>query len=111
MRAWADVMGAGGDKFDPKYDAAADAAMYAFEDAIGDVLTVQPTTIAGVAALLEHVGQEEFLGMSSRGANDEYETVLTTWIAIGDGDERKQIAQEFPLRLAATLKRLIEVRS
>jgi hypothetical protein len=49
------------------WNAESGAAMEAFEASIGNVLTVQPTTIAGVAALLEHVGQEEFPRNVQRG--------------------------------------------
>jgi hypothetical protein len=70
------------------------------------VLTTQPTTLAGVAALLAHVGRDEFLGMSSGGENDTFETLLSSWSnAIVGG---KAIAQEFPLRLAAALRNIIE---
>jgi hypothetical protein len=84
MRDWADALDAEDEaESDAESEAATDAiyaASEAFEASIGDVLTVQPTTIAGVAALLKHVGQEEFLGMSSGGdERHHYETVLTTW--------------------------------
>jgi hypothetical protein len=69
--------------------------------AIRIVLTAQPTTIEGVAALLHHVGQHECLGMDSEYEEDR-ETVLTTWNNLED--ERKRIAQDFPLRLAATVR-------
>jgi hypothetical protein len=109
MRDWADAMDAEheaeSDEEDKAATAAIDAASDAFESSIGVVLTAQPTTIAGVAALLEHVGQEEFLGMSSGGdERDHYETVLTTWVNTGREDPRKRIAQDFPIRLAATVR-------
>jgi hypothetical protein len=107
MRDWADAMDAEheaeSDEEDKAATAAIDAASDAFESSIGVVLTAQPTTIAGVAALLEHVGQEEFFGMSSGGDDLDYETVLTTCHNM-DGDPRKRMAQDFPLRLAATVR-------
>jgi hypothetical protein len=107
MRAWADAMDAEdeaeSDEEDKAAAAAIDAASDAFEASIGVVLTVQPMTIAGVAALLDHVGQEEFFGMSSGGDESDYETVLTTCHNM-DGDPRKRLAQDFPLRLAATVR-------
>jgi hypothetical protein len=111
MRAWADAMEADDmAETDEAFEAATDAmdaTSEAFEASIGPVLTVQPTTIAGVAALLEHVGQEEFLGMSRGGDRDHYETVLTTWLNTDSDDPKKRIAQDFPLRLGETLRGLI----
>jgi hypothetical protein len=113
MRAWADASEAEDmaetDEEAKAANEAICAASDAFEISIGLVLSVQPTTVAGVAALLEHVGQEEFFGMSSGGEPDDYETTLTTWLNRGDDDNsRKRIAQDFPLRLAATLRSLID---
>jgi hypothetical protein len=56
--------------------------------------------------------RKNFLGMSSGGDADAYETVLTTWLNRGiDGDPRKRTAQEFPLRLAATMRTILEAQS
>jgi hypothetical protein len=109
MRDCADAMDAEDEAESDAEDEAATAAIYAaskaFDASIGHVLTVQPTTIAGVAALLKHVGQEEFLGMSSGGVErHHYETVLTTWHNLDRGDPRTRIAKDFPLRLAATVR-------
>lgn len=94
FRAWMDALQA--------EDRAAESAGIRGEDAaIRIVLTAQPTTIEGVAALLHHVGQHECLGMDSEYEEDR-ETVLTTWNNLED--ERKRIAQDFPLRLAATVR-------
>jgi hypothetical protein len=71
-------------------------------DMIRVVLTTQPTTIAGIAALLNHVGQDEFLGMQSLNG-DIPRTILTEWND-QEEDGRRQIAQAFPLRLAATVR-------
>jgi hypothetical protein len=75
------------------------------QDMVRAVLTVQPTTIAGVAALLEHVGQDEDLDMCDRNG-DARQTILGQW---GDQKpEKRQIALDFPLRLAAALRSIIE---
>jgi hypothetical protein len=55
--------------------AAERAASWGVEAAIRAVLTTQPTTIEGVAALLHHVGQHECLGMDRE--YEDRETVLT----------------------------------
>jgi hypothetical protein len=111
MRAWADAMEAQEvAESDAEFEDATDAigaASEVFEASIGLVLTTQPTTIAGVATLLHHVGQHEFLGMDQE-YEDVRQTVLTTWLNVGLGDERKRIAQEFPLRIAATLRSLLD---
>jgi hypothetical protein len=108
MKARADAMDAEDmADSDAEYEAALEAmntASAAFEASIGKALTVQPMTIAGVAALLDHVGQEEFMGMSSGGSDEDYETILTTWLNRDDNDPRKRTAQDFPLRLAATVR-------
>jgi hypothetical protein len=70
------------------------------------VLTTMPTTLAGVAALLEHVGQHEYLEMDSGGDNEIFETLLSSWGNQRDG--RKTIAQDFSLHLAAALRNIIE---
>jgi hypothetical protein len=70
------------------------------------VLTTQPTTIAGAVALLEHVGQGQFLDGTEEAENDDgFETVLSTW-SHGNG-ELTTISKGFPGRLAATMRRLM----
>jgi hypothetical protein len=64
---------------DPGYDAAratSDADWDRAEDALYDVLTVQPTTLAGVAALLAHVGQDQWLGFED-GDDPDGDSVLS----------------------------------
>jgi hypothetical protein len=85
---------------------AADDACHRERAHLLKVLTVQPTTLAGVVALLEHVGQDEFLGTSSGGDETLGKTVLTGLNTDHD-DPRKRIVQDFPLRLAATMRALI----
>jgi hypothetical protein len=93
---------------DPRYDAAkaiaieAASAMY---DAHWDVLTVQPTTLRGVAALLAHVGQDEWL-KNQPDYPDQKETFLSTFIHDDDSDF-KRASQDLPLRLAETVRSLI----
>jgi hypothetical protein len=84
--------------------AAETATSWGLEAAIRAVLTTQPTTIEGAAALLHHVGQHECLGMDRE--YEDRETVLTAWNDIED--ERKRIAQDFPLRLASTVRAMAE---
>jgi hypothetical protein len=74
------------------------AAVYA-------VLTGQPTTVAGVIALLEHVGQNQFLGEAPEGKDAFDETVLSIWMR-ADGSRFKKAAQALPRRLAATMRTL-----
>jgi hypothetical protein len=68
------------------------------------VLTVQPTTLAGIAALLDHVGQGEHFDMANGG--DDPETILTAATQYTSKEKRK-IAHEFPLRLAATMRSIL----
>jgi hypothetical protein len=68
------------------------------------VLTVQPTTLAGVVALLDHVGQEEFL--NSEEGDESEETVLSSWCD-NDGDPLQEAAKSFPSRLAATMRSIL----
>jgi hypothetical protein len=71
------------------------------------VLTAQPTTLAGAVALLEHVGQGQFLEHTEEAEGDEgFETVLSTW-AHGDDDNKFTIASKgFVRRLGATMRSL-----
>jgi hypothetical protein len=70
----------------------------------GEVLTVllacQPTTLAGVAALLEHLNQPEFLIEYEK--NQTGETVLSGAFGCNDGNPL-----QFPGSLAATVRSLI----
>jgi hypothetical protein len=74
------------------------------------VLIVQPTTLAGVAALLEHVGQGQFLDATEEPEDsDSFETVLTTWVHGTDRNNDLTIASKgFLRRLGATMRSLIE---
>ncbi len=67
------------------------------------VLTTQPTTIVGAVALLEHVGQDQFLGEAEDGGGPE--TLLTVWTE-GEECEFTKATREFPGRLAATMRSL-----
>jgi hypothetical protein len=67
------------------------------------VLTTDPTTLAGAMALLEHVGGDNFLGE----APEEYGTSLLAAQAPGEGLLAKA-ADQFPGRLAAVLRNIIE---
>jgi hypothetical protein len=91
---------------DARYDAAHAAtneALYRTEDALWDVLTAQPTTLAGIVALLAHVGLPEFL---TEAPEFENETVLST--CTNADEEMKQAAQDFPALLAETMRDIME---
>jgi hypothetical protein len=79
---------------------APDAAKDRENDAHWAVLTMQPTTLAGVAALLDHVGHGQFLGTIE---DDDGETVLSINIHQDEECPFKRAAQEFPARLAETM--------
>jgi hypothetical protein len=72
------------------------AALYA-------VLTTNPTTLAGAVALLEHVGQDSFLGE----APEDYGMSLLAAQAPGEGP-LAEAADHFPGRLAVALRNIIE---
>jgi hypothetical protein len=85
----------------PEYWAAradTDAASDRMKDMDLLVLTTQPTSIAGVAALLAHVGLPELLDEGGS------ETLLSTFVHEDEDDETKQAALAFPLRLASTVR-------
>jgi hypothetical protein len=65
------------------------------------IAAVQPTTLAGVAALLHHVGRGQWLGFDTTGILDE--TVLSVLTHGGRECPFGRAAQEFPVRLAETL--------
>jgi hypothetical protein len=65
------------------------------------VLTTQPTTMAGVIALLEHVGQDRYLGEAE---DHDRETVLSA--SHVQGSSLVAASREFPLRLATTVRGL-----
>jgi hypothetical protein len=73
------------------------------------VLTSQPTTLAGVVALLAQVGQGQFLEATEEAEDSRgFETVLTTW-GHGNGDNKFTIASKgFQRRIAATTRGIIE---
>ena len=99
----------GGPNKDPRYDAAKDVSDKSLDrmyDAMWDVLTEQPTTLGGVAALLAHVGRDEWLE-NEPGYEDQRETLLSTFIHEDCSHEFKQAAQDFPMRLAETVRSLI----
>jgi hypothetical protein len=79
-------------------DAVVAAADRRFGAALVAVLTVQPTTMAGVAALLEHLGTQEFLGLAK-----SEETILSDAFQYGPANAA---ALQFPRMLAATVRRL-----
>jgi hypothetical protein len=78
-------------------------------DALWEVLTAQPTTLPGVAALLHHVGQLEFMGFDKDDPHwtDDGDTVLSVLSHNGDECDFAHAAREFPTRLAATVRSLI----
>jgi hypothetical protein len=64
------------------------------------ILTTQPTSLLGVAALLQHVGLPEYL-------EEGDETLLSTYIHENANDKRKQAALTFPTRCAETIRNLV----
>jgi hypothetical protein len=82
------------------------AAMDRKADLLEAVLRAQPTTMAGVIALLEHLGQDEFLGVDWGGDEHDRETLLSTFNNCNRIEPRR-LAQDFPLRLAGALQQII----
>jgi hypothetical protein len=80
-------------------------------DRSGDLLEAlpcaEPATMLGAIALLEHLVQDEFLGVDWGGEEDDRETLLSTF---NDSAciERRRLAQDFPGRLAAALRNISE---
>jgi hypothetical protein len=73
-----------------------------------EVLTVYPTTLAGVIALLNHAGQEEFLGWYNFDEDGHFDTLLTSFSKPRAGEERNRIARDFPMHLAYAIRAIIE---
>jgi hypothetical protein len=91
---------------DPNYDSADKETRDASsrdQSALWDVLTVRPTTLAGIVALLAHVGLPEFLREEP---GFENETILSSWT--NSTGKLKDAAQDFPARLAETMRGIIE---
>jgi hypothetical protein len=91
-------------------DALTRAAMERWSDALLAVVTAQPTTVEGVAALLEHVGRSEYLGEEEkRSGLVETETVLSSLINGADPEHEYAFAvKTFESRLGETLRNIIE---
>jgi hypothetical protein len=88
-------------------DRISNALMDACDEPMKTVFTTQPTTLEGVAALLEHAGRNEFLHESDLdGALHRRDTFLSSYNECCLG-ESKRFGQDFPLRLAGTVRRLI----
>jgi hypothetical protein len=101
------AMRPGGPNKDPGFDAASAATNDASDreqEALYDVLTTQPTTLAGVVALLAHVGLPEWV---TEDDDLEVETFLSMCANALD-DELKQAARDFPAHLAETMRGIIE---
>jgi hypothetical protein len=91
---------------DPNYEAAdADVVecLTQVDLALWEVLTVQPTTLPGVIALLHHAGQSEMLREHGRRGR---ETVIST--CMNSTGSLKRAAQDFPIRIAKTMGGLIK---
>ena len=67
------------------------------------MLTTQPTTMEGAIFLLEHLGQHEFLEIDK----GDHHTFLTTFADCGG--EPPKLVGDFPLRLAAALRKIAGV--
>jgi hypothetical protein len=83
------------------------AAMDRSGDLLEALLCAEPATMLGAIALLEHLVQDEFLGVDWGGEEDDRETLLSTF---NDSSciERRRLAQDFPGRFAAALRNIIE---
>jgi hypothetical protein len=88
---------------DPNYDAAQTQFQEAYKverEALVALLTCQPTTLAGVTAVLEHVGRLDWV------FGDDSEHIVLT-----DAHEREiEEAEAFPKHLAAALRDIVERR-
>jgi hypothetical protein len=97
---------------DPEHEAAWEAtcaAMDRSDDLLEALLRAQPATIAGAIALLEHLGQDEFLGVDWGGDESDRHTLLS-WFSDSahDCSKRRRLGRDFPLRIAVRLRNLIE---
>jgi hypothetical protein len=89
----------------PEWNAAwteTQAAVKREHAALYEVLTTAPTTLAGAVAVLDHVGQDNFLGEA--GDEDYGESLLSC--QVHGGGLLAEAAERFPARLAATMRRL-----
>jgi hypothetical protein len=86
---------------DPNYDAIRARFQEAYKtehEALVALLTCQPTTLAGAIAVLEHVGQPDWVF-----GDDSEDTVLTDAYA-----REMEEAKTFPAHLAVALRNIIE---
>jgi hypothetical protein len=99
VRRWSDIYGELSSE-DPEHDkieAQEKAALHREEEAIAALLSCPPTTLAGVIAVLEHVGKGEFFFGESN------EAILT-----GAHESAAEEANAFPEHLAAALRNIVE---
>ncbi len=92
----------------PEYEAAEEVLTKAGDRAhelLMELLSAKPTTLEGVAALLAHVGRPEFLTEYPEHP-DCRETLLSSMNEY-TSHELKRHGQDFPVRLAETLRGLI----
>ena len=90
----------------PEYDAAEEVVTKTGDRSRGllmKLLCAKPTTLEGVAALLAHVGRPEFIEEEHP---DFRETLLSSMNEY-TSHELKRHGQDFPVRLAETLRSLI----
>jgi hypothetical protein len=81
------------------------AAMDRSYDLLEVLLRAQPATIAGAIALLEHLGQDEYLGVDWGGGAHERRTLLSVFSdSSRNCIDRKRLAEDFPLCLASALR-------
>jgi hypothetical protein len=100
----------GGIVVGPAWEAAwavTSAAMDRKDDLLEELLRTQPKTLSGAIALLEHLVQDEFLGVDWEGTEDDRETLLSTFNG-SSCIERKRLAQDFPGHFAAALRAYVE---
>jgi hypothetical protein len=84
------------------------AAMYRSYDLLEALLRARPVTMAGAIALLEHLGRDEYLGVDWGGGARDRRTLLSVFSdSCRNCADRKRLAEDFPLRLAAALREII----
>jgi len=90
-------------------EAVTQAALTREKTATHAVLSVRPTTIAGAIALLDHVGQDQFLGEAEEDEfsdEDRMETVLSVRMNEEEDSDLKKDSLGFVRRLAETMRSL-----
>jgi hypothetical protein len=86
---------------DAKLDAASDLEFYA----LYDLIVCRPTTLAGVAAMLDHLARPQYGEEAPASVPEFRETILSG--AVGWGGDIRAAAHDLPRVLAETVRSLI----